>query len=283
MSTSTDAPDASRPTDQEILDYERKLKQEMTGSQPLVGDLTDLTPLRLEYAEGAAIFQKKIEALSQTHPHMRSIKKDGNCFYRAFCFAFCESYVRRLCSGGDGWCRVALKQVEGTRELLKEAGYDPIVSEDFYEPFRDALNVAEPAEAGGAGLGCEEAVAKLIEIFRTEYTSDTIVCYMRLVTAALLKTNRDLYEAFILDSYPSLDAFIASQVEPMNIESDQIHIVAMANALKVSIKVADLDTSDSELNYHELTPMDPMQAVPVKDQPVITLLYRPGHYDIVYA
>ncbi|KAI8850556.1 peptidase C65 Otubain-domain-containing protein [Chytridium lagenaria] len=259
QAAATDAmPD--RPTDQEILDYERKLKQELTGDQPLVGALTDLTHLRLEYATGSPIFQRKIETLATTHPCMRSIKKDGNCFYELSALRFAM-----LWRGMMG---------KATRGLLKEGGYDPIVSEDFYEPFREAVGVGEGAER------YEEAAEKLVEMFRTEYTSDTIVCYMRLVTAALLKTNRDLYEAFILDSYPSLDAFIASQVEPMNIESDQIHIVAMSNALKINIKVADLDATDTDLNFHEFSPMDPVVGVEV---PTITLLYRPGHYDIVYA
>ncbi|KAJ3108257.1 hypothetical protein HDU97_001791 [Phlyctochytrium planicorne] len=256
--------EAERPTDQEILDYERKLKEEMTGSQPLVGDLSpDLSTLQAEYADGSPIFLRKIQSLSQTHPRMRSIKKDGNCFYRAFCFGFCDAYIRMMGSeDGRRWCRKAMEMVEGTRSLLEKAGYDPIVSEDFYEPFKDALAVGEPNAEGLPGASYEVAVGKLVEMFRTE--------------------NRDLYEAFILDSYPSLDAFIASQVEPMNIESDQIHIVAMSNALKVSVKVADLDISDTDLNFHEISPMEPLEGVDEKDQPVITLLYRPGHYDLVY-
>lgn len=65
----------------------------------------------------------------------------------------------------------------------------------------------------------------------------------------------------------------------MNVESDQIHIVAMANALGVAVKVANLDQSgDKECNFHEITPIDGFQGV----QPMVGLLYRPGHYDIIY-
>ena len=64
-------------------------------------------------------------------------------------------------------------------------------------------------------------------------------------------------------------------------ESDQIHIVAMANAFGVTIKVANLDNSstpNNEINMHEISPMmDSVSGVPV-----ITILYRPGHYDIIY-
>jgi ubiquitin thioesterase protein OTUB1 len=65
----------------------------------------------------------------------------------------------------------------------------------------------------------------------------------------------------------------------VNVESDQIHIVAMANSLGVSVKVANLDQSGDEgCNFHEISPMDQFKG----DQPMVGLLYRPGHYDIIY-
>lgn len=82
-------------------------------------------------------------------------------------------------------------------ELLKE-GYR-INQLDFHEMFVETIN--QPRD-------------KLIETFNTEYISDTIVCYLKLVTAAFLKQNRETFEAFILDLYPTLDDFISSQVEP---------------------------------------------------------------------
>ena len=69
----------------------------------------------------------------------------------------------------------------------------------------------------------------------------------------------------------------------MRIEADNIHIVAISNALGVNIKVANLDTSETEggvINYHEFTPMDPVEDV--ANPPEIVLLYRPGHYDVLY-
>ena len=82
-----------------------------------------------------------------------------------------------------------------------------------------------------------------------------------------------------MDSFPDLQSFISSQVEPMNVESDQIHIVAMANALNCSFKIANLDHSmvgESGINYHEIAPRDE------KDSFKIHLLFRPGHYDVLY-
>jgi hypothetical protein len=52
----------------------------------------------------------------------------------------------------------------------------------------------------------------------------------------------------------------------------------MANIFGITVRVANLDASESDLNFHDISPMDPLPA----DNPFLSLLYRPGHYDIVY-
>lgn len=206
---------------------------------------------------------------------MRSVRKDGNCFYRAFAFRFCELLLQNR---GMQWQKVAIERAKESKALLTTMGYDMGLLEDFWEGFDNALTLHSSPE--DEFKSDAESAAALLEMFQTQHLCDTIVCYLRLVTAALLKRDRDLYEAFILDDYPSLDAFISSCVDPMNVESDQIHIVAMANAFGIDIRVANLDTTPSDsINYHDISPMEPMQ---VDQVPCITLLYRPGHYDILY-
>jgi ubiquitin thioesterase protein OTUB1 len=66
----------------------------------------------------------------------------------------------------------------------------------------------------------------------------------------------------------------------VGVESDQIHIVAMANVFGVEIKIANLDTTAAEtINYHEISAMEPLL---MDNVPLVCLLYRPGHYDILY-
>ncbi len=95
-----------------------------------------------------------------------------------------------------------LDKSKATLELLKQVGYDADLLQDFYDLFAEALCL--PAND----------IAGLENILNTEYMSDTIVCYLRLVTAAILKRDVELYEGFILDSFSSLQEFIATQVEP---------------------------------------------------------------------
>ena len=198
---------------------------------------------------------------------MRSVKKDGNCFYRALAYALSE-YMMTL--HGSQWHQYMQQRASQTKDLLSSMGYDMDLFQDFYDLFHQSIQFTK------------NDTLQVEEFFNTEYMSDTVVCYFRLVTAAILKRDSILYEAFILDSFPSIQEFSATQVEPMNVESDQIHIVAMSNALGIDIKIANLDPSPTHgkgINYHEISPMEPSN---VSDAPVITLLYRPGHYDILY-
>ncbi|KAJ1332709.1 hypothetical protein BSLG_008338 [Batrachochytrium salamandrivorans] len=241
----------TRPTDEEILRFERQIKAE-TMQVPLVGDMVD--------------FQALQEHLKKTCLGMRNVRKDGNCFYRAFGFRLAELVFEQR---GLPWHQAILQRARDTKALMSAMGYDMSILEDFWEKFQEVLLITE-MDSGG-----------VLKAFQTDYISDTVVCYLRLVTAALLKRDRDIYEAFVLGEYLSLDSFIGECVEPMNVESDQIHIVTMANIFGVDIRIGNLDTTTSTqgINFHEISPMEPMQ---IDESPMISLLYRPGHYDVLY-
>lgn len=77
----------------------------------------------------------------------------------------------------------------------------------------------------------------------------------------------------------------------MGEESDHVHITALSDALGVPIRVVYLDRSSCDtggvsVNHHDFFPVG--NDVPnasgstEKISPFITLLYRPGHYDILY-
>lgn len=138
--------------------------------------------------------------------------------------------------------------------------------DDFFQLFSEALNSASPED-----------------FFGIEHQGDAVVCYLRILTAAILKRDSDMYEAFVLDAYPTLESFIGAQVEPMGIEADQIHLVAMANAFGLNLKIAVLDAGSlaegSGIHYTEISPWDVAGTEPL---PTLTLLFRPGHYDLLY-
>ena len=59
-------------------------------------------------------------------------------------------------------------------------------------------------------------------------------------------------------------------------ESDHIHIIALSNVLKTTVQIEYMDRGGDEhkVNHH-CFPDD-------GSKPSIYLLYRPGHYDILY-
>lgn len=69
--------------------------------------------------------------------------------------------------------------------------------------------------------------------------------------------------------------FCRRVVEPMNKESDHIHITALCSALEIGIRVRYMDRSlQGGVNAHDFPEN--------LSRPVVHLLYRPGHYDILY-
>ena len=70
------------------------------------------------------------------------------------------------------------------------------------------------------------------------------------------------------------------EVEPMARESDNIHIIALTKAAAVPLRVVYMDRSpQSTLTVHDFSATDEANE---KFQPMITVLYRPGHYDLLY-
>jgi ubiquitin thioesterase protein OTUB1 len=50
-------------------------------------------------------------------------------------------------------------------------------------------------------------------------------------------------------------------------------VIALTTALKACVRVEYLDRSPGDLNHHDF---------PTGDLPSVYLLYRPGHYDLLY-
>ena len=86
-----------------------------------------------------------------------------------------------------------MKNALDSINLLVSSGYELAAVEDFHEMFVDAIKKPDQMITG------------------EDYISDTVVCYLKLLTGAHLKLNRELFEAFILGEYLSLDQFISEQ------------------------------------------------------------------------
>jgi len=153
--------------------------------------------------------------------------------------------------------------IQKSKDTLVGLGFPKFTIEDFYELYLDVLQKV------GDGL----TVDGLLETFNDSSQSDYIVVYMRLLTSGQLQIDSDFFQCF-MEGGRTVRDFCSQEVEPMYKESDHIHIIALTNHLKVGVRIEYMDRGEgSTVTSHDF---------PEDSVPLVHLLYRPGHYDILY-
>lgn len=115
--------------------------------------------------------------------------------------------------------------------------------------------------------------SELHKVFNEQGYSDYVVVYLRLITSGKLQEEADFYQNFIEGNF-TIEEFRHQEVEPMYKESDHIHIIALCTALNVGVRVEYMDRGEGGLvKAHDF---------PEGTIPKVFLIYRPGHYDILY-
>ena len=114
----------------------------------------------------------------------------------------------------------------------------------------------------------------------------------RLLTSKQLQLEGEFYQAF-MEGGATVASFCSTEVEPMYKESDHIHIIGkkktelrksrhsylnlfsgLTAAAGIGIRVVYLDRGEGDSPIHH--------DFPEGTTPALHLLYRPGHYDILY-
>uniref|UniRef100_A0A7N4NR25 Ubiquitin thioesterase OTUB1 n=1 Tax=Sarcophilus harrisii TaxID=9305 RepID=A0A7N4NR25_SARHA len=196
--------------------------------------------------------------LHKKYSYIRKTRPDGNCFYRAFGFSHLEALLE------DSKELQRFKAISAkSKEDLVSQGFTEFTIEDFHNTFMDLIEQVEK----------RTSVADLLASFNDQSTSDYLVVYLRLLTSGYLQRESKFFEHFI-EGGRTVKEFCQQEVEPMCKESDHIHIIALAQALSVSIQVEYMDRGEGgTTNPH---------VFPEGSEPKVYLLYRPGHYDILY-
>ncbi|PNT68508.1 hypothetical protein BRADI_3g41530v3 [Brachypodium distachyon] len=231
---------------------------------PYVGDKEPLSALAAEFQSGSPILQEKIKLLGEQYDALRRTRGDGNCFYRSFMFSYLEHILE---TQDKSEVERIQKNIEQCKKTLIGLGYIEFTFEDFFSIFIEQLeNVLQ---------GHETSIG--------------------FVTSGEIQRRTEFFEPFISGLTNSTVAqFCKASVEPMGEESDHVHIIALSDALGVPIRVMYLDRSSCDpgnlsVNHHDFVPAAnssegdaSMTSTPADEKPYITLLYRPGHYDILY-
>ncbi|XP_022655073.1 ubiquitin thioesterase OTUB1-like [Varroa jacobsoni] len=245
--------------DEAIMAQEKAIEKEISDSIPLIDNKKPLISLESEYASDDTIYQEKLRDLESRFGFIRKTRPDGNCFFRAFGFAYLESMLSDI----DELRR--FKDLLGkSKEELKALGFPDFTIDDFHDTFVDVLKRLEE----------KPTLDELHAVFNDRGLSEYMVVFLRLLTSGQLQKESDFFGAFIEGDH-SLKDFCRQEVEPMYKESDHIHIIALTRHLSTGVQVLYMDraSTDGKVIKHSF---------PDDVKPRVHLLYRPGHYDILY-
>jgi len=245
--------------DDEIIAQKEAIEAAIREENPLISDREEFSRLEADYKNDEA-YLSKVKLLKETYSDLRRVRPDGNCFFRAVGFALME----QLLKDKDGKLTNFIEKIRPVKEEMIKMGFPQFTMEDFYDTFMDTL---ESLKQGSSDL------STLLSTFNDEGTSNYLIVFMRLLTSLNIKAQHEFYQNF-LEGGQTVEEFCANEVEPMFKESDHIHIIAFCQQSGVNVRVTYLDRGSNK----EAIPHD----FPEGSLPDVHLLYKPGHYDIVY-
>lgn len=261
----------------------REIAAEVEAS-PLLSEREPPSILLPSYAENAA-FAGKLSDLCRRWAGIRRCRGDGSCFYRSFLVSAGERFIdagvappgsaRAAASAASplqGVYSALLATVAGADAALIALGYSASTVPDFTGALAEWL-------AALAAPGASKA-AQVHAPFREQMTGFYLIYALRLLVSLEMQSHEEDYRDFVLGAteHASVRAFCAAEVELSSVDADQMQIVALVRACRCSLDIAYLDAAPGDAVQVISFPQEGGARPPL----LATLLYRPGHYDIVY-
>ncbi|KAK4447455.1 peptidase C65 Otubain-domain-containing protein [Podospora aff. communis PSN243] len=253
-------------------DYQPDLKG------PLVGEKTPSTAITEEYAKADPIYVQKTMALPQTYSHYRPIQGDGNCGWRAIGFSYFEALIINCSKAQIDAERQRIEGLNGYIETV--GGLSPFVFQDMadetIELFHRILRLVDNRDL---------ALAELFNSFNNPDIANSILYHIRLLASSWLKGHPDAFSAFITSDL-GVSGYSTETIERPNIEIDHLGMMLLVEVLLKPVgfvlQVAYLDRSvGSQVNTYRF-PEEATNRHVSELGPIIHLLFRPDHYDILY-
>ncbi|KAG8674210.1 hypothetical protein FPOAC1_000173 [Fusarium poae] len=229
-----------------------------------------------EYAKADPVYVEKTIALPQTYSHYRPILGDGNCGWRAIGFSYFEKLIE---SGDQAKIEGEVARLMSMNPLLTTVGNYPYweeMAEVMLDHLREvAQNVSNPQYAHQLNH----------EKWNEPGTSDSMIYYLRLLVGTFIKNDPTTFEPFVTDG-SGVAGYCSQQIDIPNREIEEIGVSALVQILLKPVgfvlEVAMLDRSmGSEVNHYRW-PEEANGQNEADLGPIIYLLYRPGHYDVLY-
>lgn len=199
--------------------------------------------------------------LKEKYTHWRRIRGDGDCYYRAVAVSYMEHLCRRTTDA---------REILSFGEGLKRQSSAFVIREFAPQFKRFVKEVTELAELKAAG---GNAISRLQERFRDLRYDQSAAASFRCIAwfsfDQLLSTSADFSN--FLDNTPE-NYF--TMIRTKGKEAEGLVFRAMAQALGAKIVHVTLDTLQSREDIYE--------AVGPGEKAVLSLLFKPGHYDVLY-
>jgi ubiquitin thioesterase protein OTUB1 len=195
-------------------------------------------------------------------------------------------------------------QIVNSLKWVCQYGYDEMTIDMFHEELVDLFTFIETAvmssgDSGSNDGGTTDIKAKQQQELHSKLneensTSDYCTWYLRVLTSAQMKSNPDRYLPFLLADYElhncmDVPTYCSREVEPMGKECGMVTVAALAECLGVKVVIEYMDgrlvkksNGDDAVVNHVFGQVGDEDEEEEEDRICLTLLYRPGHYDILY-
>lgn len=199
--------------------------------------------------------QKVIDECISKYPnltHLRRVIGDGNCFIRGFTFQLLKYFLDRK--------TYLAERLETIHNEIEQNEGDISHLDIFYESFIYALEDINDLN------GLESLV-------NNESRFQSIIWWQRMIASNYIKTHKDDFLPYIqAEGYTNIKEYCESRILPLNLESENIFILALCEAFGVRVEIIYIDSKQT----YSVT-------LPDNDRyPIIAhFLFRPGHYDLL--
>ncbi|KAL7485788.1 hypothetical protein ACHAW6_011396 [Cyclotella cf. meneghiniana] len=298
---------ATQPLTSRPLPIAALIHQYSTDSSTTTTTATTQTPQRISEESQDFGFRASSELLTNKYTHLRRIRGDGNCYYRAFLYSICEGLLKRRFHVTTENGTLHHKEYNRIRTFVNNSlswvcslGYDQTTIEMFYDELVDLLDFIDKlplspltSDNHDTTTVRQNALDALHDKLNEENsTSDYCTWYLRVLTAAQMKSDPDRYLPFLLaddaGTITDIPTFCSREVEPMNRECGMVQVAALAECFGVKVVIEYMDGTvvteqEDDGSFTRKVPCHEFGETHHQEERMsVALLYRPGHYDILY-
>ncbi|KAF1982881.1 cysteine proteinase [Aulographum hederae CBS 113979] len=239
---------------------------------PLVSERISSSAITTEYANGDPVYQIKTAALPQKYSFYRTCRGDGHCGWRAVAFSYFEALQK---TGSKQKFFEEETRLRSLANLFLALGHPEHVYEDFAEETYSLLRTIANTNDDGETL---------LATFNDYGTSMSIITHIKLLTSAWIQTHPEQFAPYVVPQ--TIQEYCQRSIEAANCEIENVGLSALADVLVkpagFAVEVLYLDRSPGEeVNTYRFDLTDQHGTV-LPASHTLRLLYRPGHYDILY-